>query len=211
MNGKFIVLEGIDGAGTTSQLDRVVSFLRGLGRRAETTCEPSLGPVGKLIREILLGNHLVPGGQKVCGEAMALLFAADRFDHLNREVLPKLQTGIDVVSDRYLLSSLAYQSEESDVAWVETLGKGILTPDLTIVFDLPVSIAFERRRAAGRPTERYDADATQEKVRLNYLHLANRQPRIEVVDASLSKDDVTKNICNVIAHRFNWRLSNQGF
>ncbi|MEO8214263.1 MAG: dTMP kinase, partial [Myxococcales bacterium] len=117
----FVVLEGIDGSGTTTQLDRLVEHLRERGRQAVATREPSTGPIGRLLREILLGQHVVPmpagGASPVDGRAMALLFAADRRDHLGREVEPALTNGADVVSDRYILSSLAYQAVEAERQW----------------------------------------------------------------------------------------------
>src|SRR3569623_635332 len=99
----FIVLEGIDGSGTTTQLERVTAALRAAGRRVVATRE---------------------------GRAMALLFAADRRDHLTREIEPALAAGCDVISDRYLLSSLAYQAVEADRSWVERLAEGVRAPDL---------------------------------------------------------------------------------
>jgi dTMP kinase len=158
--GRFIVLEGIDGAGTTTQTERLVAHLRGAGRAAAATREPTGGPVGRVLREILLGQHRCPMARPVGGSTMALLFAADRLDHLQREVEPLLAGGTDVVSDRYLLSSLAYQAVEADRAWVASLARGVRRPDLTILVDLPIEVAAERRRRAGRPVERYDADST---------------------------------------------------
>ena len=111
MRGRFIVLEGIDGSGTTTQLERAVACVAGLGHRATATREPSDGPVGHLLREALLGRLHMPDGEKLDGRTMALLFAADRIDHLQREIEPQLAAGTSVLSDRYLLSSLAYQAD----------------------------------------------------------------------------------------------------
>ncbi|HSS39071.1 MAG TPA: dTMP kinase, partial [Polyangia bacterium] len=155
----FIVLEGIDGSGTTTQLDRLGRHLSARGRRVHPTREPSQGPLGRLLREILLGGHRLPDGGAVDGLAMALLFAADRRDHLTREIEPALAAGMDVISDRYVLSSLAYQAQEADRAWVAGLARDLRVPDLTILLDVPVAVAAARRRAAGRSDERYDADA----------------------------------------------------
>src|SRR4029078_3251661 len=119
----FIVLEGIDGSGTTTQLGRLGDHLTSRGRRAHTTREPSAGPVGRLLREILLGGHRLPDGAPADRRAMALLFAADGRDHLRREIEPALAAGTDVVCDRYLLSSLAYQGEEAERDWVAQLAR----------------------------------------------------------------------------------------
>jgi dTMP kinase len=147
--------------------------------------------VGRLLRELLLGRHPLPDGGKVAGAAMALLFAADRVDHLQREIEPLLGAGTDVVSDRYLLSSLAYQAEEADRDWVAGLARGVRAPDLTVVVDVPVAVAAARRRHAGRPVERYDADSTLARVAENYRSLARAASAATVVvDGSGSADQV---------------------
>ncbi|HXT96871.1 MAG TPA: dTMP kinase [Polyangia bacterium] len=180
----FIVLEGIDGSGTTTQLPLLERHLEGRGRRVHTTREPSQGPVGRLLREILLGGHKLPDGRPADGPAMALLFAADRRDHLTREIDPALGAGADVVSDRYLMSSLAYQAQEADRAWVAGLARELRQPDLTLLLDVPVAVAAARRRAAGRPDERYDADEVQARVAARYRELCAADPRALILDAS---------------------------
>lgn len=194
---RFIVLEGIDGSGTTTQLDRLTRHLGERGRRAHATREPSQGPIGRLLREILLGGHRMPDGAGVDGLAMALMFAADRRDHLTREIEPALAAGADVVSDRYLLSSLAYQAQEADRAWVATLARDLRVPDLTLLLDVPVPVAAARRRAAGRPDERYDADEIQTRVATRYRELAAVTPNTVVLDASGTIDQVT---AAILAH-----------
>jgi dTMP kinase len=181
---RFIVLEGIDGAGTTTQTARLVAHLEARGRRAAATREPSDGPVGRLVREILLGRHSLPDGARVGGAAMALLFAADRLDHLEREIEPGLAAGSDVVSDRYLLSSLAYQAEEADRDWVASLARGVRRPDLTVLIDVPIGVAAARRQQAGRPIERYDSDGYLARVAENYRRLASNGPATVVVDGT---------------------------
>jgi dTMP kinase len=190
----FIVLEGIDGSGTTTQLGRLAEHLAARGRRVHATREPSTGPVGRLLREILLGGHHLPDGAPADGRAMALLFAADRRDHIRREIEPALAAGTDVVCDRYLLSSLAYQGEEAERDWVAQLAREVRAPDLTLLLDLPVAVAAARRRAAGRSEERYDADAVQERVAAAYRELVAGDPRAVTVDASAGLDDVSRAI-----------------
>jgi dTMP kinase len=186
----FVVLEGIDGSGTTTQLPRLVAHLEARGRRAVATREPSVGPIGRLLRELLLGQHALPDGAPADGQAMALLFAADRRDHLRREIEPALAGGVDVVSDRYLLSSLAYQAEEAERGWVAGLARELRAPDLTILLDVSVEVAAARRRAAGRVVERYDADAVQARVAENYRRLAASQANTVVLDGGRGVDEV---------------------
>jgi dTMP kinase len=187
----FIVLEGIDGSGTTTQLDRLARWLEARGRRVHPTREPSAGPVGRLLREILLGGHRRPDGAAVDGLAMALLFAADRRDHLTREIEPALAAGADVISDRYLFSSLAYQAQEAERDWVAGLARDLRVPDLTLLLDVPIAVAAARRRAAGRPDERYDADEVQSRVAARYRELCAADPRAIILDASGTIDAVT--------------------
>jgi dTMP kinase len=194
----FIVLEGIDGSGTTTQTDRLVQHLTARGRPAQATREPSSGPVGRLLREILHGGHAPAPGQPMDGRTMALLFAADRLDHLQREIDPALARGVNMVSDRYLLSSLAYQAEEADRAWVADLARGVRAPDLTLLLDVPIPVAAQRRATAGRPQERYDADAVQARVARNYLELAGQHPNVQVLDGSGDVDSVARAIARAV-------------
>ena len=196
----FIVLEGIDGAGTTTQTERLCTTLAGWGRAAHATREPSQGPVGRLLRQALQGGLGIPSGEPIDGGTMALLFAADRRDHLQREIEPALREGKDVVSDRYLLSSLAYQAEEANRAWVESLARGIRPADLTLLLDVPVEVAAARRRAAGRITERYDADEVQRKVAENYRMLVGHFPNVEILDGSGSIAEVERAIAARVQH-----------
>jgi dTMP kinase len=197
----FVALEGIDGSGTTTQLPLLVAHLEARGRRAIATREPSTGPVGRLLRELLLGQHALPDGAPADGQAMALLFAADRRDHLRREIEPALAAGTDVVTDRYLMSSLAYQAEEADRDWVAGLARAVRAADLTILLDVPVEVAAARRRAAGRAVERYDADATQTRVAAHYRRLAASWPGAVVLDGSGSVASVASAIAAAVDSR----------
>src|SRR5438046_5640868 len=151
MQGRLIVIEGIDGAGTTTQTRLLVEWMNARGLSAHATREPSDGPVGRLLREILGGSHA-----PVAGTTMALLFAADRMDHLGREIEPALARGQHVISDRYYHSSLAYQAEETERDFVAAINARARKPDLTVLLRIDARAAANRRQAAGRSTERYD-------------------------------------------------------
>ena len=197
----FVVLEGIDGSGTTTQLPRLLAHLAARGRRAVATREPSAGPVGVLLRQILSGQHRSSDGDGGAfdGRAMALLFAADRRDHLAREIEPALASGADVVSDRYLLSSLAYQAEEAERDWVLGLARDLRRPDLTLLLDVPVPVAAARRQAAGRAVERYDADPVQERVAANYRRLAAADPvGVVLIDGAAPIDEVAAALAGAV-------------
>lgn len=198
MTGRFIVIEGIDGAGTTTQVGRLVDRLRKKNVPARGTREPSDGPVGTLIRQVLAGRVVVPGGRAPGWATMALLFAADRVDHVEAEIEPALANGGVVISDRYDASSLAYQSVTSGgggdaaVKWIAEINLQARRPDLTIVLDVSADIAGARREARGEPAQLYEQNETQRALAVFYKDLARYLPqdRIILVDAAGTADDV---------------------
>lgn len=186
--GRLIAIEGIDGAGTTTQAQRLSTALAERGRATHLTREPSDGPIGKLLREMLAGEH-----SPVDATTMGLLFAADRADHLQREVEPALAGGTLVISDRWYHSSLAYQGTEEEREWIRELNRRARVPDLTIILDVAPERAARRRGEAGRRHEIYDASATQRRVAEGYRDLARalgRREPIVVLDGSGSADEV---------------------
>jgi dTMP kinase len=192
MGGLFIVLEGIDGAGTTTQTTRLVAALAAQGLDAHATREPSTGPVGRLLREMLAGQH-----QPVDATTLGLLFAADRADHLQREIEPALSRGAIVVSDRYYHSSLAYQGDGEAFAWVERLNEQARRPDATFVLEVPVEVAAARRAADGRPEELFDRLETQRRVAEGYRRVVERlagRERLEVLDGTRGLDELARDL-----------------
>lgn len=190
MRGLFLVLEGIDGAGTTTQRGRLAAWLAGLGQAVHPTAEPSSGPIGRLIRQFLGSLD-----QPLEARAMALLFAADRRDHIEREILPQLRAGTVVISDRYVLSSLAYQTSAGvPREVVASANADILVPDLTIYFDLPLSVAAERRARRASTVEIYDADPVQARVAATYRAEAEQRRAagepVVFIDAAREPDEV---------------------
>jgi dTMP kinase len=201
--GRFVVLEGIDGAGTTTQVARLGSRLRADGGLpVRSTREPSDGPIGSLVRQVLTGRIVAPEGRAPGWATMALLFAADRMDHVESDIEPFLATGGVVISDRYDASSLAYQSVSSGsggnnaVEWIRQLNRHAMRPDLTIVLDLAPDVAAERRESRGEAAQLYEQNETQRALALFYRDLAKHMPndRIVVVDAAGTIEDVHRRV-----------------
>jgi len=202
--GRFVVLEGLDGAGTTTQAGLLGARLRAGGRRVHVTAEPSGGPVGALLRQILTGRIVGRGEAGFDPHAVALLFAADRLDHLASEVLPRLAEGVDVVSDRFTLSSLAYQAITTrDPAWVEAVNSRAVAPDLTVFLRARPAVALGRRRAASLAPELYEADAFQARVARSYERaidgLRAAGQRVEVLDGERPVEEVAQTVFSLVA------------
>ncbi|HVK84564.1 MAG TPA: dTMP kinase [Kofleriaceae bacterium] len=201
MKGKLIVLEGLDGAGTTTQAKRLVEHLGAHGTPAHLTREPSDGPIGVLLRQMLTGGHAIPGAAISQG-TFGLLFAADRLDHLQREVEPQLSAGATVVSDRWYHSSLAYQGTGADRDWITTLNARARRPDLTLFLSVRPEVAAARRVAAGRVQELFEDLRMQEDVAAGYkatiAELTAQGERIEILDGEASPDAVFAAILNLV-------------
>ena len=160
----FVAIEGIDGAGTTTQTKLVAEALRARKLTVHTTHEPSARNIGKLIRAELQGGTMPEA-------AMALLFAADRLDHYHNEIGPALARQAIVLSDRYVLSSLVYQGEALG-GWPVQLNAHAPTPDLTVLIAIAPEVAIERRIARGGAVERYDDASLQSRLSSRYDMLA---------------------------------------
>jgi dTMP kinase len=201
--GRFIVLEGVDGAGTTTQRERLGSWLASLGHAVHATAEPSVGPVGKLIRSLLN-----PDSGPFAPEAMALLFAADRRDHIAREIEPQLQAGAVVLSDRYVLSSLAYQTAAGvprELVYSANFGgSGLLIPDLTLLVEVTGEVSAQRRAKRAGAVEIYDDRLIQERVAAAYrreteLWIATGTGPAQIIDGTGTPDEVEDLLRSAIA------------
>lgn len=207
--GRFIVLEGTDGSGTTSQTSRLVAALVARGIPCIATREPSQGPVGQLLRAALeqrLVRVSVPA--KLDWATLALLFAADRRDHVANEIEPQLQSGTWVISDRYTLSSRIYQSltapdRESAAGWVEELNRMALPADLVMVLDVPPEVAHARRMLRGGPEEIFDSASLQVQLAKAYIDArAVGEEALEHLDGACPLDEVSYQIWEVMKKHF---------
>jgi dTMP kinase len=183
----FIALEGGDGAGKSTQARLLCGWLEALGHTVVVTREPGGTPFGRTVRELVLhGDHVAP-------RAEALLFAADRAHHVETKILPALERGEVVITDRYMDSSIAYQGAGRDLGVEEVRdlnlwATGGLVPDLTVLVDLPAEIGRSRR---GGVHDRLESESAEfhGAVRELFLTLAGADPdRYLVVDGELAPE-----------------------
>lgn len=204
IEGLFIVLEGVDGAGTTTHTALLKKALRAKGLPVTVTREPSDGPVGVLIRQILTGRVVVPGisgSRPSSWSTMALLFAADRMDHIEATIHPNLMDGVTVLSDRYDFSSVAYQSvtagvDRATVKWVREINAHARRPDLTIVLDVDPQEAARRRSERSLGREIYDGQELQVLLGEFYRDIEQWFPDDNVVhvDANRTIEEVASDV-----------------
>jgi dTMP kinase len=203
MRGRFITLEGIDGAGKSSHVRWIARFLRGRGIRVKVTREPGGTPAGEKLRRIVLENR-----QRLHVETETLLMFAARREHLARVIGPALERGIWVLCDRFTDATYAYQSGGSGVPWgkVRALEQWVhrgFQPDLTILFDLSPAIG-RQRTGRKRSPDRFEREreAYYRRVRAGYRRrAAGDARRIQILDAEGSRSQVRKKL-EIILSRF---------
>ena len=195
MRGKFITLEGVDGAGKSSHVEGIAALLRARGQRVRVTREPGGTPLAEKLRALVLAEPMDPLSETL------LMFAA-RSDHLRRVVVPALAEGTWVVCDRFTDATVAYQGGGKGVSadLIDRLRRAVhpdLEPDLTLIFDCPYEVARERLGQTGKALDRFEREGREffERVRAGYLNLAAAQSgRIRVIDASRALDIIKKEV-----------------
>ncbi len=198
--GKFITLEGMDGAGKSTHLSWIPGFLVARGVKVRLTREPGGTPLGERLRELMLDKH-----QKLHAETEALLMFAARREHLAKVILPALEAGEWVVCDRFTDATFAYQSGGSGLAWdriamLENWVQGSLQPDLTLYFDVPSEVGKARTQAAREP-DRFEQEGRSffDRVREGYLRRAREMPqRVQIIDGTETLEKVKQSVENII-------------
>ena len=192
MKGKelFICVEGLDGCGKTTQTKLLVRKLRKMGWDAVYTAEPSRGKIGKFIKK-----YCLHGEKRTFPIVEALLFAADRFEHVEREVISALNEGKIVVSDRYVYSSLAYQGATGlDLKWIEMINEHAIRPDLAIFVDVEPEAVIKRLKPKKSVMENLE---TQRKVREVYVKFVEKRELVRI-DGNKSKKEVADDVLKVV-------------
>ena len=202
--GRFITLEGGEGAGKSTQAVRLADWLRGQALSVLVTREPGGSRRAEALRELLLGGRVAPFG----AEAEALVFAIARADHVIETIRPALEIGKWVISDRFMDSTRAYQGV-AGVSYdaldrLDEIAVGETRPDLTLILDLPPELGLQRMRKRERPVDRFEADEVQvhEARRRAFLDIASRAAdRCVVIDASADENEVAQLIRLTVAER----------
>ena len=202
--GKFIVFEGLDGAGSTTQAGMLYDWLNKspkeftLGRpSAFLTKEPTNNIIGGLIRGQLTNSW------KTGPECLQLLFSADRAFHLEKDIAPLLEKGVTVLSDRYFLSTVAYGAIDiQDIEWLIKLNDRFFLPDLTFLIKASPKICLDRIRAGRFHIELFEKEEALVRVWQNYEMLANRFENIYTIDGERPVNDVFEDVKNLLRDKF---------
>jgi dTMP kinase len=208
-SGRFITLEGGEGAGKSTQARRLAGRLENVGISVVVTREPGGSPGAEALREVILSGAAEPFGPS--GEA--ILFTAARIDHIDATIAPALKRGQWVISDRFADSTRAYQGAAGKldarlIANLERVALGDLRPDLTLILDLPVETGLARaaeRRGKGAKADRFESEgrAFHETLRRAFLDIAAAEPeRCAIIAANRPADEVGQAIWDVVAKRF---------
>jgi len=195
--GVFVCIEGLDASGKTTQAHLLVKALQKRGFKVLYTTEPSPGKIGELIRAYVLQRR-----RRVKTVTEALLFAADRVDHVENRVKPALRKGKIVVSDRYVYSSLAYQGAAGlDIKWIEEINQFALLPDLALYIDVPPEVVVKRIKRKKTVMERLQI---QKEVREVYMKLVE-DGRLVLINGNRPKEevaeDILKHVLNILEKR----------
>lgn len=192
--GKFITIEGIDGSGATTQALKIKEYLAKKGVSFWLTQEPTDGVIGSIIKGHLSGNAKITDHL-----GLQLLFAADRANHLDQDIIPRLEKGEIVVSDRYFLSSVAYGSlDVGDENWLYQINDQFLLPDLTILLKVSAKTGMERIKENRLNFSIFEQEEKLRRVWNNYEKINKKYPNIVVIDGEKSEMEIFENIKETI-------------
>lgn len=187
--GVFIVFEGLDGAGSSTQAELATKYLNGIGIKTFKTKEPTDNLVGGLIRGVLTHQW------KISNIGLQLLYAGDRCHHLENKILPILKRGQTVVCDRYIFSSAAFGSIDCDEKWLLDINEKFILPDITFFIDTEPKNCVERISQSRDGFELFEKIDKLEKTRMKYIELSeNNKYNIVRIDGSRSIETVSEEI-----------------
>lgn len=191
-SGKFIVFEGIDGSGKSTQAGLLFHYLKERKKKVHSTSEPTQYLIGGLIKSWLAKDW------QSTPDCLQLLFAADRAYHLDKEIIPLLKKGVTVVCDRYSLSTLAYGALELDLDWLITLNQNFIAPDVTFLLNTPPKICLERMQKERFFLNLFEEEKKLKKIWQNYQRLTKKYKNIYTINGEKSIEEVSKEIKKIL-------------
>jgi dTMP kinase len=191
MPGKFIVFEGLDGSGLSTQARMLKEYLLKNGKSTVLTKEQTDNFIGGMIKSSLKSNI------KVSPLTLQLMFVADRSHHLESEIEPALKDGKIVISDRYIFSTLAFGSLDVDIDFLKLMNSKFRKPDLTFIIDCKPRTCVERINMERFHTEIFEDEKKLEKARENYISLKGYFPNVYVIDGNGSKEEVFERVRSI--------------
>jgi dTMP kinase len=191
----LIVFEGLDGAGLSTQAALLAEYLRDTNQEVTLTKEPTASPIGKLIKSGLRRNH------DFSLFALQLLFAADRAEHLENEIEPALSAQKIVISDRYILSSLAFGSVDNDIEFLKLINSRFRKPNLTFIIDTPPRVCLDRIIRNRDNIELFEEEKRLEKVREQYLALKGYFDNTFILAGDRAKEKVSQEIQDIVERK----------
>ena len=199
--GLLLCIEGLDGCGKSTHAKLLARWLRSRGHEVVLTDEPTDGPLGRFIKSVLRE------GEKLPAEVEALMFAGDRAQHVSSTIAPALKAGKIVVTERYVLSSLAYQSARGvQISWLKKINRYAIPADLTILIDVPAEEGMKRVKRT-RELDAFERDLTfQKKIRSAYLRLSKREG-MKVVNGKRKIEGVQADIRELVEEALTCRSS----
>ncbi len=192
MQGKLIAIEGCDGSGLSTQTKLLCEFLRNKNHEVLQTKEPTENFVGKVIRSVLRKEIITDR------KTLQLLFCADRAHHIESEIIPALKNGKIVVTDRYIMSTLAFGSLDVDREWLKKLNENFPEPDLTIIIDVPEEVSMARIKSSRPKIELFEEAEKLKKIRENYKKLSKEFPNVILIDGTKTAEEVSGRVKSAV-------------
>jgi len=200
-SGKFIIFEGLDGSGTTTQANLLFKYFKKQGKKVYLTGEPTRSLIGGLIEGQIAGDW------KSTPECLQLLFTADRAHHLEKEIIPLLKKRISIICVRYLLSTLSYgELDIKDGKWLREINKKFILPDITFLLKVSPKICIQRIKKERFHKELFEKEDKLKKVFKNYLKFAKRFKNIYIINGEKSIKEVFSQIKNIVHSKLKMNL-----
>jgi len=197
--GKFIVFDSLDGAGNSTQVKLLADFLNKIGKRTHVTKEPTSYLIGGLIKSQLTHDW------KSSAECLQLLFCADRAYHLEKEIIPLLKKGINVISDRYFFSTIAYGNLQiNDLDWLIEINKKFILPDLTFFLKVSPKVCIQRIKKDRFEITLFEKEKTLKKVWKNYEILAKKFKNVFIINGERQIEKIAEEIKKITLEKL-WK------